>query len=65
MSKARILADLGNTTADHAELSKLDGVPVGLTFDQLAKFDGLTATTDELNKSATTGKSIAMSIVFG
>ena len=34
MSKARILADLGNTTADHAELSKLDGVPVGLTFDE-------------------------------
>ena len=115
MSQARTLADLGNTTADHAELSQLDGVtstsaeinyldittlgtsqanktvtadgsgnislPGNVTIADgsydfnIASHDGtnglklggtlVTTSAADLNNSATTGKSIAMAIVFG
>ena len=71
------VADISDLTATAAELNIMDGVTATAT--ELNKLDGVTATTAELNHSsgvtsgiqtqlnakATTGKSIAMAMVFG
>ena len=71
------VADISDLTATAAELNKLDGVTASTS--ELNIIDGVTATTAELNHSsgvtsgiqtqlnakATTGKSIAMAMVFG
>ena len=44
---------------------KLGGTLVSATAAELNITDGLTASTATLNNAATTGKSIAMAIVFG
>ena len=72
MSQARNLANLGvHTTTSAGAVTFLDGS----TNVDIAQHDGtnglalggtvITQTAAELNKSATTGKSIAMAIVFG
>ena len=71
------VADISDLTATAAELNIMDGVTATAT--ELNIIDGVTATTAELNHSsgvtsgiqtqlnatATTGKSIAMAMVFG
>ena len=71
------LNKLDGLTATTTELNKLDGVTA--TTAELNKLDGVTATTTELNyvdgvtsniqtqldAAASTGKAIAMAIVFG
>lgn len=81
MTKARDLADFvaaGNPLAD-GTLAVADISDLTATAAELNKLDGVTATTAELNHSsgvtsgiqtqlnakATTGKSIAMAMVFG
>jgi hypothetical protein len=72
MSQARNLANFGvHTTTSAGAVTFLDGA----TNVDIAQHDGtnglalggvvITQTAAELNKSATTGKSIAMAIVFG
>ena len=71
MSQARNLANLGvHTTTSAGAVTFLDGA----TDVDIAQHDGtnglalggvvVTTTASELNNSATTGKSIAMAIVF-
>ena len=71
------VADISDLTATAAELNIMDGVTATAT--ELNIIDGVTATTAELNHpsgvtsgiqtqlnaKATTGKSIAMAMVFG
>jgi hypothetical protein len=72
MSQARNLANLGvHTTSDAGAVTFLDGA----TNVDIAQHDGtnglalggvvVTTTAADLNNSATTGKSIAMAMVFG
>ena len=72
MSQARNLANFGvHTTTSAGAVTFLDGA----TNVDIAQHDGtnglslggtvITQTAAELNKSATTGKSIAMAMVFG
>ena len=72
MSQARNLANLGvHTTTSAGAVTFLDGA----TDVDIAQHDGtnglklggtlVTTTAADLNNSATTGKSIAMAIVFG
>ena len=72
MSQARNLANLGvHTTTSAGAVTFLDGA----TNVDIAQHDGtnglalggvvVTTTAADLNNSATTGKSIAMAIVFG
>ena len=72
MSQARNLANFGvHTTTDAGAVTFLDGA----TNVDIAQHDGtnglalggtvVTATATTLNNAATTGKSIAMAIVFG
>ena len=76
MSRARTMAELARSTTSTAELNILDGVTsntaelnilngVTSTAAELNALDGITSTVVTLNKAATTGKSIAMAIVFG
>ena len=59
------LADLG-VTSSAAELNALDGIPATLTATELGYVDGVTSSIQtQLNSAATTGKAIAMAIVFG
>ena len=61
------IVNLGTgTTASTAELNIMDGVTASTA--ELNVLDGITASTAELNSAGdgvTTGKSIAMAIVFG
>ena len=58
------LTKLAAIDSSAAELNLLDGV-AGLVQADLTKLAAIDATADTLNNAATTGKSIAMSIVFG
>ena len=58
------VADISDLTATAAELNKLDGVTA--TTAELNHSSGVTSGIQtQLNAKATTGKSIAMAMVFG
>ena len=57
---------LNGLTATTAELNVLDGIPGTLTATEIGYLDGVTSSVQtQLNAAATTGKAIAMAIVFG
>lgn len=62
-STAAELNLLDGCTATTAELNILDGVTA--TTAELNILDGVTATASDINNAASTGKAIAMAIVFG
>tara|TARA_R110000765_G_scaffold128689_1_gene226977 strand:- start:804 stop:1205 length:402 start_codon:yes stop_codon:yes gene_type:complete len=64
-SAVTALVNLG-LTATAAEINALDGIPASLTATELGYVDGVTsAIQTQLDSKASTGKAIAMAIVFG
>jgi hypothetical protein len=64
-SAVTALVNLG-LTATAAEINALDGIPATLTATELGYVDGVTsAIQTQLDSKASTGKAIAMAIVFG
>ena len=58
------MTKLAAVDSSAAELNLLDGVS-GLVKADLTKLAAIESSADTLNNAATTGKSIAMAIVFG
>jgi hypothetical protein len=57
---------LDGATITTAELNVLSGIPASLTATELGYLDGVTSSVQtQLNNAATTGKAIAMAMVFG
>ena len=57
---------LDGATVTTAELNVLDGIPANLTATELGYVDGVTsAIQTQVDAKATTGKAIAMAMVFG
>jgi len=60
------VSQISDLTANATELNVLDGIPGTLTATEIGYLDGVTSSVQtQLNAAATTGKAIAMAIVFG
>ena len=60
------VSQISDLTASATELNVLDGIPGTLTATEIGYLDGVTSSVQtQLNAAATTGKAIAMAIVFG
>ena len=60
------VSQISDLTATATELNVLDGIPGTLTATEIGYLDGVTSSVQtQLNAAATTGKAIAMAIVFG
>ena len=60
------VSQISDLTASAAEINVLDGIPGTLTATEIGYLDGVSSSVQtQLNAAATTGKAIAMAIVFG